>query len=256
MKRKNNSTMKRTKFKAKRRSKHQPIQQVPEVMDMKELIFSQEYLMDLDPVGAGLRSGLVSMRLKQKDQETAALEVFNKPSVQAHIKKALQDRMGRIGVTEDNLLCELKNIAFFNVSDLTDENGDLKDLHNLPRSVSGVIQEFEYKVLYSKQNGKRVPTGHLTKVKLHDKLNALKTLITHMKGEQDNKPSINYNQINIGNQVNSNNTQTNNVVQQLDLSDFTDTELRVIRKMSGDQDPADVLELQQLEAQYYDASPA
>jgi len=30
----------------------------------------------------------------------------------------------------------------------------------------------------------------------------------------------------------------------------------VIRKMSGDQDPADVLELQQLEAQYYDASPA
>jgi len=252
-----NGKMKRTRFKDKRRKKkHIPIQQIPEVLDMKELIFSQEYLMDLDAVGAGLRSGLVSMRLKQKEQETEALRIFNKPSVQAHIKKALRDRMGRIGVTEDNLLCELKNIAFFNVADLTDDNGDLKDLHNLPRSVSGVIQEFEYKVIYGKQNGERVPTGHLTKVKLHDKLNALKTLMTHMKGEQEDRPNINYNQINIGNQINSNNTQTNNIVQQIDLSDFTDLELRVIRKMSGDQDPADVLELQQLEAQYYDATPA
>jgi hypothetical protein len=150
----------------------------------------------------------------------------------------------------------LNKIAFFNLSDLTDDNGNLKDLHNLPRSVSGVIQEFEYKVIYGRKNGERVPTGHLTKVKLHDKLNALKTLITHMKGEQEDRPNINYNQINIGNQINSNNTQTNNTVQQIDLSDFTDLELRVIRKMSGDQDPADVLELQQLEAQYYDASPA
>ena len=251
-----NGKMKRTRFKDKRRKKHQPIQQVPEVMDMKELIFSQEYLIDLDAVGAGLRSGLVSMRLKQKEQETEALRVFNKPSVQAHIKKALRDRMARIGITEDSLLSGLNDMANLDPMELKHDNGDWKLLEEIRPEVRKCIQELKVKVQYKQKNGEQIPTGHTVDIKLYSALDARKTLLTYLKGEQEDKPNINYNQFNIGNQVNSNNTQTNNVVQQIDLSDFTDMELRVIRKMSGDQDPAEVLELQQLEAQYYDASPA
>ena len=247
-------TMKRTKPGSK---KQKPVATtIPEVQDMKELIFAQEYLTDLDPIGAALRTGMISMRLKMDEQETEALKIFNRPTVQQYIKKAIQDRMVRIGITEDKLLRELNNMACFDPISLRDECGDIKAMEDIAPDVRKCIQEFKYKVQYKQVKGEKVPVGHISEVKLYSKLDAVKTLLNHFKGESEDKPNINYNQFNIGNQVNSNNQTTNNTVQQIDMSDFTDLELQVIRKMSGNQDPHEFLELQQIESQYYDTSPA
>ena len=247
-------TMKRTKPGSK---KQKPVATtIPEVQDMKELIFAQEYLTDLDPIGAALRTGMISMRLKMDEQETEALKIFNRPTVQQYIKKAIQDRMVRIGITEDKLLRELNNMACFDPISLRDECGDIKAMEDIAPDVRKCIQEFKYKVQYKQVKGEKVPVGHISEVKLYSKLDAVKTLLNHFKGESEDKPNINYTQFNIGNQVNSNNQTTNNTVQQIDMSDFTDLELQVIRKMSGNQDPHEFLELQQIESQYYDTSPA
>jgi hypothetical protein len=249
-------TMKRTKPGSK---KQKPVATViPEVQDMKELIFAQEYLTDLDPIGAALRTGLVSMRLKMDEQETEALKIFNRPTVQQYIKKAIQDRMVRIGITEDKLLRELNNMACFDPIALKDEYGDFKALEDIPADIRKCIQELKVNVKYKQKNGQKIPVGHITDIKLYSKLDAVKTLLSHFKGDADNKPNINYTQFNIGNQVNSNsnNITTNNTIQQIDMSDFTDEELQIIRKMSGNQDPYEFIELQQIERQYYDAFPA
>jgi len=248
-------TMKRTKPGSK---KQKPVATtIPEVQDMKELIFAQEYLTDLDPIGAALRTGMISMRLKMDEQETEALKIFNRPTVQQYIKKAIQDRMVRIGITEDKLLRELNNMACFDPISLRDECGDIKAMEDITPDVRKCIQEFKYKVQYKQVKGEKVPVGHISEVKLYSKLDAVKTLLNHFKGEADqDKPNINYNQFNIGNQVNSNNQTTNNTVQQIDMSDFTDLELQVIRKMSGNQDPHEFLELQQIESQYYESASA
>lgn len=257
MRRTKTNGMRRTKTNGKsKKLSRTPAARIPEIDEMKELIFAQEYLTDLDPVGAALRTGLISMRLSLEDQEEQAHRIFNRPTVQQHIRKAIKDRMATMSITEDKVLRELSNLAFFNMADLTDQHGDFKDIHSMPRSVSCAIQEMEYKVLYAKKNGERIPTGHITKVKLHDKLSSLKTLLTHMAGKLEDRPNINYNQFNIGNQVNSNNTTNNNTVQQIDMSDFTDLELQVLRKLSGDQDPLEIIELQQLESRYYESEPA
>lgn len=248
------STMKRTKPGSK---KQKPVATViPEIQDMKELIFAQEYLTDLDPVGAALRTGLVSMRLKMDEQETEALKIFNRPTVQQYIKKAIQDRMVRIGITEDKLLRELNNMVCFDPISLRDECGDIKAMEDIAPDIRKCIQEFKYKVQYKQVKGEKVPVGHISEVKLYSKLDAVKTLLAHFKGDTESKPNINYNQFNIGNQVNSNNQTTNNTVQQIDMSDFTDLELQVIRKMSGNQDPHEFLELQQIESQYYESASA
>lgn len=199
---------------------------------------------------------MISMRLTIKEQETEALKIFNRLTVQQHIKKAIQDRMVRIGITEDRLLRELNNLACIDPMDLKAENGDFKSLEDIPVDVRKCIQELKYRVQYKQVDGKKVPVGHISEVKLYNKLDAVKTLLSYFKGESENRPNINYNQFNIGNQVTSNNTTTNNIVQQIDMSDFTDIELQVIRKMSGDQDPQEFLELQQIERQFYDVPPA
>lgn len=247
-------TMKRTKPGSK---KQKPVATtIPEVQDMKELIFAQEYLTDLDPIGAALRTGMISMRLKMDEQETEALKIFNRPSVQQHIRKAISDRMVRIGITEDSLLTRLNTMANLDPMSLKDEYGDWKPLEQIHPEARKCIQELKVKTKYEKKNGRTVAVSSVADLKLYSALDALKTLLNYQKGESDNKPSINYNQFNIGNQVNSNNQTTNNTVQQIDMSDFTDLELQVIRKMSGNQDPHEFLELQQIESQYYDASPA
>lgn len=246
-------TMKRTKPGSK---KQKPVATtIPEVQDMKELIFAQEYLTDLDPIGAALRTGMISMRLKMDEQETEALKIFNRPTVQQHIRKAIQDRMVRIGITEDKLLRELNNMACIDPMDLKADNGDFKALEDIPADIRKCIQKLKVSVKYKQKDGQKIPVGHTTNIELYSKLDAVKTLLAHFKGDIENRPNINYNQFNIGNQVNSNNQTTNNTVQQIDMSDFTDLELQVIRKMSGNQDPHEFLELQQIESQYYDACP-
>lgn len=248
------STMKRTKPGSK---KQKPVATViPEIQDMKELIFAQEYLTDLDPVGAALRTGLVSMRLKMDEQETEALKIFNRPTVQQYIRKAIQDRMVRIGITEDSLLTRLNTMANLDPMTLKDEYGDWKSLEAIPPETRKCIQELKVKTKYKKVNGEDVPVSHTADIKLYSALDALKTLLNYQKGEIENKPNINYTQFNICNQVNSNNQTTNNTVQQIDMSDFTDLELQVIRKMSGNQDPHEFLELQQIESQYYESASA
>ena len=244
-----NQKMRRTKPGSKKQKLVATV--IPEVQDMKELIYAQEYLTDLDPIGAALRTGMVSMRLKMDEQESEALKIFNRPTVQWHIKKAIQDRMARIGITEDKLLRELSNMACIDPISFRDECGDIKSMEDIAPDVRKCIQEFKYKVQYKQVEGKKVPVGHISEVKLYSKLDAVKTLLAHFKGDIENKPNINYNQFNIGNQINSNNQTTHNTVQQIDMSDFTDLELQVIRKMSGNQDPHEFLELQQIESQYY-----
>lgn len=224
-----------------------------EVAHMKEQMFAHEYLADLDPVGAGLRSGMVSMQLDYKTQETLAAKIFHRPAVQTLIKAALKDKLLCNGVTEDKVVRELANIAFFDIGDLTDETGDFKPIHSLPREVRSVIQEMEYKVLYRRENGQQIPQGHITKVKLHDKLNSLKQLLSRLSGKDGDRPHINYNQFNINSQTINN---TVNINRPLDMSEFSDAELAVIRKMAGNQDPMDLIPLQQIEAQYYESESA
>jgi len=253
MKRKQ-TTMKRTRINGK---KIALTSQPSEVLEIKELLFSQEYLTDFDPVGAALRTGMVSIRLEMKEQEQQAIEIFNRPTVQQHIKKAIQDRMVRIGITEDKLLRELNNMACIDPMELKAENGDWKALEDIPSDTRKCIQELKVHTKFTRKNGQKIPVAYTTDIKLYSKLDAVKTLLNHFKGESENKPNINYNQFNIGNQINSNsNNTTNNTVQQIDMSDFSDLELRVIRKMAGNQDPHEFLELQQIESQFYAAATA
>lgn len=246
--------MKRTKFKTNGKKSY-PLkkQELPGITECKESMFVHEYLVDLDIVGAGIRSGLVSPNGTRMQQEKQATAVYEKDSVQAYLKQAVGHRVSRTRITEDKILSALDSIAFHDPIGLFTPEGDYRAMADIPPELRRVISEFEYRVEYRQQDGQRVPTGHISKIKLHDRMAAFKMLLQHnglIGPDKAGNLNINYNQFN----VTQNNTK--NVTNQIDLSQLDDEELHVLRKMTGHSDSSDILDLQELEAGYYDGNAA
>lgn len=213
--------------------------ELPGITACKESMFVHEYLTDLDMVGAAIRAGLVSPNDTKKRQREQAEELYYKNSVQTYLHQAVGHRIARTQVTEDRVVNAMKNIAFNDPISLFREDGSMRDINELPKEARMAINKLEY-------------TRHGVKVEFYDKMNALKTLLQHigrLAPDSGSGLNINYNQFNV---TQNNNTQNNITNNHVDLNDFTDEELRVIRKMAGDNDPADIMDLQEIEAGYYD----
>ena len=220
-------------------------------------LFATEYLIDYDPISAALRTNLITMNTPLPEQQKQANALLQNPFVQEAIKNALQYRLKRLQATEDKIVAELSAMAFFNVTDIVDQTGDVKKLHDLPKSISGVIQELEYKVSYQKnKEGIKEPSGHTTKVKLYDKLAALKSLLQYINGEYGKTSSKpNYEQYIINN-INTT-SKTQKELHQLNLDNFTDVELKVLRKMTDNTFPettSDIIDLERLEIDHLESN--
>lgn len=218
-------------------------------------LFATEYLIDYDPISAAIRTNLIPMDTPLYKQQSMANKLLQNPYVKDAIKNALEYRLKRLQATEDKIVAELSSMAFFNVSDIVDENGDVKKLHTLPRHISGVIQELEYKVTYKKgKSGIKEPDGHATKVKLYDKLSSLKALLQYINGEYGNKNRANYEQLIINNTIQPNRTELST----LNLSEFSDEELKVLRKMTDSTNieytTHDIIELERLETNHLESN--
>lgn len=224
-----------------------PVEEIGEISQIKEIIFANEYLTDLDPVGAGLRSGMIDMMVSTSQQEAQAKEIFQRESVQMQLRTAVENRIMRTQVTEDKVIRELANLAFFDRGELYDEDGMLLPMNKIPKHARMCIAELEQKVTYTKdEDGNKIPKHSVIRARCYDKVPSLKLLLQHLGNPIPNngkKGTVNYNQFNITQNASGNGPVQNN----LDLSDFTDDELRVMHKMTGVGTDDNVLELENLE---------
>ena len=245
----------RTKFPQSKDKPKVPVQ--PLQNDPREVLFVHEYLTDLDMEGAAIRARLVSDRLPQEDRQSQAIAIFNRPSVQSYLKEAMEARMARTKVTADRTIRELARMAFMDPIHLVDQDGGVRQLPDIPEATRVCIKEFIQKPIYGEvPGGGRGVIGTEIKVKLHDKLTACTALMKHLGLLQPDGPSnglsVNYNQYNV---VHGQNGQQglpagNGQAPKVNLDAFSDEELRVLGKMAG-ADDCDVIDLQQIEAEFY-----
>lgn len=208
-----------------------------------------EYLTDLDAVGAAIKAKYTTIRATKEDQERAALAVLTSPRVQEYLAEAIEKRVERTKVTADRVITELSRLAFFDVGQLYDEFGNLRRPDELPAGVRAAVSEIEVKM--SKQGEATV------KYKTYDKLQALKTIMTHLgllAPERASALSVQYNNCTVV-KGNGNNVQVND--NKLNLGSLSTEELRVLRKMMVVDDAAGcgmdecVTDLLALEESYY-----
>lgn len=84
-------------------------------MTDKQIIFANEYLIDLN----GTRAYKEAYPHVKNDNTAAAAatRLMNVPEIKEYIDERIKDRLGRIEVTQDNVIQELAAVAFANCSE-------------------------------------------------------------------------------------------------------------------------------------------
>jgi phage terminase small subunit len=119
------------------------------------------------PYGTCRKLGFSSHTLWKWSRDPAFIEARNA------LQKAFTDS---IGATYERTFAELARIAFADVRGLFDEHGNLQHANNLDDEVAAAIQSIEVETRYEGAGEDR-ESYRVTKVRLHQKLDALKTLL-------------------------------------------------------------------------------
>lgn len=151
----------------------------------KQECFCQEYLKDLNATQAATRAGY-----SEKTANEQGARLLANVSVAARINELMKSRSKRAEVTSDDILHELKKLAFVDISKAYNENGDLLSVHEMPEDIRKAIAGIDVftEVQYfdkgqTDENGDKVKEviGKTKKLKMNDKLKALELLGKHLK---------------------------------------------------------------------------
>ena len=125
-------------------------------------IIPRRHLLVLDNIVSGMTQGeaYISVYRKVKKQKTAndnASRMLANDSYQEYIdlrgRQACQSAADRLGISVELTLEELANIAFGNLQDLFDENGNLMQISELPRRLAASVRSVKVRRVAS-------PAGH------------------------------------------------------------------------------------------------
>lgn len=105
--------------------------------------------------------------------------LLREPWVQAEIARRMGERYKAYDVSAERVMAELAAIAFSDIRDLYDENGQFKPLQELDGDVAASIAGLDVEV--PRARGEEEPGDPIVKVKRYDKIAALKLLGQTMK---------------------------------------------------------------------------
>lgn len=152
-------------------------------LPVKQRLFIQEYLIDLNASAAYMRAGY-----KSKNPDVDGHKLLVKPSIQKAIKEAMDKRSERTQITADMVLREYAKIGFSNITDylkveekeFQTESGthtyktvEIFETDDIDRSKMDAVAEIKQ-------------TKEGISLKLHDKKGALDSIARHLGMFVDN----------------------------------------------------------------------
>lgn len=141
----------------------------------KNLVFCDEYLIDLNATQAAIRAGY-----SPASAGSIGNELLQKPEIRARIDKLMAERSKRTGINADRVLRELGKIAFVNAADVIDfNNGNVRS--DATEDDTAAIASVKVKVT-SNDAGE----GIEREIRLADKLKALELCGKHLGMFKDN----------------------------------------------------------------------
>ena len=150
------------------------------MLTTKQKIFCQEYLKDFNATNAAKRAGY-----SEATAYSIGSENLSKPEIQKYLNRLKSDLSKRNNITIDDLIGELKSLAFFDIKDFYDEDGNLKPIPELSKEVAKAIASFEVDVRFDKDGNE---ISRTKKIKTVDKLQSIEKLMRYLGAyERDNK---------------------------------------------------------------------
>ncbi|WP_346320779.1 terminase small subunit [Chitinophaga sp. YIM B06452] len=154
----------------------------------------------------------------KKNSESLGSRTLKKPHVQAYVQSQAEKLAEKVGITQERVLKEYVKLAFFDPRKLYDESGALLKAHDLDDDTAAAITGMEKEELHEGYGEERRQIGYTTKVKFSDKRQALDSIAKMMGWNAPEKKEVT-------------GKDGAPLYPELDLSDLTDEELRVMAKL-------------------------
>ena len=144
----------------------------------KEACFIMEYVKCLNATEAAIQAGYTMNRDTAGD---IGCEMLKKPKIIKAVRLQLDAKARRTMLSADLVIKELLLIASANPRDAFDENGELKDIRDMPENLVRAISGFDVKEEYWGIGANRERVATVKSVKFWCKNKALETLARHLK---------------------------------------------------------------------------
>lgn len=147
-------------------------------------LFAQHYALNGHQHEAG--------RIAGYKEKSKAWAIAHRPDVQARVQELIEQRFSKVSITAERTMKELARIAYADIRDLYDENGDLLPVHMLPDDVAATVARIEVEI-ESRDDGDAIAGGAMPgskasrtlvitkKIRQSDKMAALALLARHFK---------------------------------------------------------------------------
>lgn len=142
----------------------------------KQKRFVAEYIKDLNGTQAAIRAAY-----SPKTANEQSSQLLTKLHIQAAIDEALRDRELRTQITADNVLIGLYKTACYDIAEAYNEDGTLKNIHDIPKEVRHAIVGIEVFEEFVGRGEDRIKIGETKKVKFGDRTRAQELLAKHLK---------------------------------------------------------------------------
>jgi phage terminase small subunit len=141
-------------------------------MTPKQQLFVAEYLKDLNATQAAIRCGY-----SEKTANREGSRLLSKVDIQTAIAERQRLQLERADLTATRVLEEMRRLAFSDVRELFDAQGNLRPIHTLTPEQSACISGLEVIIKNAKAGDGVTDTVH--KVKVWDKPKVLDLLGKH-----------------------------------------------------------------------------
>lgn len=149
----------------------------------KQKAFCHAYV-ELNDKNKAYRQAYDADAMNSNSVNVAAQEVFKNPTVTLYIEQLQSELRERNKIKIDDVIGVLADMIRFDISELYDENDNLKSIHDIPKSHRQMIASIKSDHLYG---GKEI-IGETKEVKTLNKLDVIEKFMKHLGGyEKDNK---------------------------------------------------------------------
>lgn len=143
---------------------------------------AEEWIVDFNAQLAGERAGMTGEHVR-----ISAWQMLQDDEVQDYISELRAAQAERTFVNADKVQAEIARLAFSDIREYYNENGNLKNVHDLSKDAAAALAGIEIDELFEMEGRVKVFTGYSKKIKLYDKLAALDKLARRLgMFEKDN----------------------------------------------------------------------
>lgn len=149
------------------------------VLNARQSLFVQEYLVDLNATQAAIRAGY-----SEKTAASQGQRLLRNVEIAKHIQKAMDQRANTVQITAERVLLEVARLAMYDPRKFFNASGELLGIHDLDDDTAAALAGMDVMEL---PDG----AGSIKKIKLVDKGPNLERLMKHLGlYERDNEQKV------------------------------------------------------------------